>query len=126
MSEYDRDLVVELLRQLHDAAETILQRIGPIRNVHDLTDSRAGREKLDSICMQLIAIGEGLKNLDKVTGTALLPGYPQVDWKRAKGMRDVISHQYFDVDAEVVLHTCTTHVPILRDTIARILRDLSS
>ena len=66
MSEYDRDLVVELLRQLHDAAETILQRIGPIRNVHDLTDSRAGREKLDSICMQLIAIGEGLKNLDRL------------------------------------------------------------
>jgi len=38
-------------------------------------------EKLDSICMQLIAIGEGFKNLDKVTDHSLLPRYPEVDWK---------------------------------------------
>ena len=40
---------------------------------------RGRAEKLDSICMQLIAIGEGLKNLDKVTHDFLLPRYPQVE-----------------------------------------------
>jgi hypothetical protein len=34
--------------------------------------------------MQLIAIGEGLKNLDKVTNNSLLPKYPQVEWKKPK------------------------------------------
>lgn len=125
MSEYDKDLALELLRQLHDAAGTILQRIAPVRNAQDLTDSASGREKLDSLCMLLIAIGEGLKNLDKVTHGALLSTYPQVDWKSAKGMRDVISHQYFDVDAEVVFRTCTAQVPHLRNTLAQIMRELA-
>ena len=43
----------------------------------------------------LIAIGESLKNLDKITGGSLLAKYPEVDWKGAKGARDIISHHYF-------------------------------
>lgn len=62
-------------------------------------------EKLDAICMQLIAIGEALKNLDKITNDSLLPNYPQIDWKKVKGMRDIISHHYFDIDAEAI-YTC--------------------
>jgi uncharacterized protein with HEPN domain len=66
-------------------------------------------EKLDAICMQLIAIGEGVKNLDKVTDGSLLVGYPQIDWKRVMGMRDTLSHHYFDVDAEAVYAVCANH-----------------
>ena len=59
---------------------------------------KQGWKKLDAIRMQLIAIGEALKNLDKITADSLLPKYPQIDWKKVKGMRDVISHHYFDID----------------------------
>jgi uncharacterized protein with HEPN domain len=59
-------------------------------------------EKFDSICMLLSAIGEALKNLDKTTNKTLLPRYPQVDWKKAKGLRDIISHQYFDINVEAI------------------------
>ena len=38
-------------------------------------------EKFDGICMQLIAIGEGLKNIDKVTNNSLLPNYSEINWK---------------------------------------------
>ena len=58
-------------------------------------------EKLDAISMQLIAIGEALKNLDKITAESLLPNYSQIDWKKVKGMRDIISHHYFDIDSEL-------------------------
>jgi uncharacterized protein with HEPN domain len=36
-------------------------------------------EKLDAICMQLIAIGESVKHLDKVTAGGLLLRYPQIE-----------------------------------------------
>ncbi len=49
-------------------------------------------EKLDAICMQLLALGESVKNLDKVTDGTLLQQYPSIEWKRVMGMRDVISH----------------------------------
>lgn len=82
---YDKLLALEILRLIHQALFTILRRFEPVTCVEDFTGSPSGMEKLDSICMQLIAVGESLKNLDKVTGGALLPLYPQVDWKKAMG-----------------------------------------
>ena len=105
---YDKALALEILQRLHQTTETILTRFAPVKSVQDFTGSPTGMEKLDSICMLLIVIGEGLKNLDKVTSGTLLAGYPQIDWKRAKGLRDIINHQYFNVDAEEIFYICTT------------------
>jgi uncharacterized protein with HEPN domain len=112
---YDKELVLEILSQIYRASQTILERFKPVQSVNDFTDSPAGMEKLDSICMLVIAIGEALKNLDKVTNESLLPQYTQVDWKRAKGMRDIISHHYFEMDAEVVLDVCKNHIDELAE-----------
>ncbi|MCP4579209.1 MAG: DUF86 domain-containing protein [Deltaproteobacteria bacterium] len=123
---YDRELVLEIASQIHNATRTILKRFEVVQSPGDFTDSEAGMEKLDSICMQLIAIGEGLKNLDKVTDHSLLPCYPQVAWKKAKGLRDIISHHYFDVNAEAIFEVCKTHIPILGKTIATLMDDVAS
>ena len=122
---YDRELALEILRQIYQAAQTILERFEPVKAVSDLTDSPAGIEKLDSICMLLIAIGEALKNLDKTTNKSLLPRFPQVDWSKAKGMRDIISHHYFETDAEVIYDVCKNHIPELAQTINKMVRELS-
>ena len=63
---YDKELILEVLEQIRRASRTILDRFKPVKTVSDLTDSPAGMEKLDSICMMLIAIGETLKKLDKI------------------------------------------------------------
>lgn len=122
---YDRELAIEILRQIYQAAQTILERFQPVKTVSDLTDSPAGMEKLDSLCMLLIAIGEALKNLDKTTNKSLLRQFPQVDWKKAKGMRDIISHHYFETDAEVIFDVCKNHIPELAETINKMIRELS-
>lgn len=83
----------------------------------DFLVSEKGVDKLDAICMMLIAIGENLKNLDKITGGTILPQYPEMDWKGAKGMRDIISHHYFDLDAEVVFSICEDRIPCLIETV---------
>ena len=66
--------------------------------------SPAGMERLESTCMLLIAIGESIKGIDKITSKELLPQYPEVDWKGAMGIRDIIAHHYFELDAEVVFN----------------------
>ncbi len=121
---YDKELVVEVLGQIRTASQTILGRFEAIKTVSDFTDSPAGLEKLDSICMQLIAIGESLKKLDKITENSLLPKYSQIDWKKAKGLRDIISHQYFDVNAEAIFDVCKTKIKPLNDTITQIIDNL--
>ncbi|MGD8245650.1 MAG: hypothetical protein PVG25_14440 [Anaerolineae bacterium] len=64
---YDAELVSEILRQILWSAETISRRFEPVNSPDDFTSSASGREKLDAICMQLIAIGESVKHLDGVT-----------------------------------------------------------
>jgi len=92
----------------------------------DFTDSETGTEKLDAICMEFMAIGVGLKNLDNVTDKKLLTRRPQIEWKIVKRMRDIISHHYLDVDAEAIFDVCTNHVPALADTLDVIIKDISS
>jgi len=81
-------------------------------------------EKLDSICMMLIVIGESLKNLEKITGGTLLPQYPEVDWKKAMGMRDIITHHYADLHAETVFYTCKRKIPPLLEIVRKITQGL--
>jgi len=50
--------------------------------------------------------------------------YPQVEWKKIKGIRDFISHHYFDLDAEVIFSICQDHVAELLFTLKTIKTDL--
>ena len=61
---YDLKLTFHILDQIQKSVQTILKRFEPVHSVNDFTDSLEGMEKLDSICMQLITIGESLKNID--------------------------------------------------------------
>ena len=119
----DKELILEVLQQLQTATETIIERFKPVKSVYDYTDSPEGMEKLDAVCMLLIAIGESLKKLDKITNGTLLPKYPQIDWKKAKGLRDIISHQYFDINAEAIFDVCDTKIKPLSNTIKKIIKD---
>jgi uncharacterized protein with HEPN domain len=122
----DLALIREVLRQMLWSTQTIAKRFAAIRSPADFTSSDDGMEKLDAICMQLIAVGESVKHLDKITDGALLPQYPGIEWKRIMGMRDILSHQYFDIDAEVVYSVCALHLDALGQTIERMLADLDA
>ena len=121
---YDKELAIEILTQIYQATQKVLRRFELINSADDFTDSEAGMEKLDAICMQLIAIGESLKNLDKVTDHKLLTCYPEVDWKKAKGLRDIISHHYFDLDAGAIYEVCSKHMSNLAKTVNKMIREL--
>jgi uncharacterized protein with HEPN domain len=122
----DRELVNEILSQILVAAGRIERRFASIGSSDDFLASEEGIDKLDGICMMLIAIGESLKNLDKVTGGTLFSRYPEVDWKGAKGIRDIISHHYFDIDAEVVFSVCKERLPGLVRTVKAMLKDVET
>jgi len=121
---YDKELLVDILYQISNAIDRVLYRFSAIKFVGDFTNTPAGVEKLDSICMQLIAIGESVKNIDKIAGKSFLSQYKDVDWKGVKGMRDIITHHYFDIDAEAIYEVCRIHMPELKRVVNTILSDL--
>lgn len=121
---YDMELVKDILNQVLDATQKVLARFSSIKSPDDFIASPEGMEKLDSICMQLIAVGESLKNIDKITNKTLLIKYPEIDWKGVKGLRDIITHHYFDIDADEIFLVCRDHIKPLGDAIKKIINDL--
>jgi uncharacterized protein with HEPN domain len=53
-----------------------------------------------------------------------LSNYPEIDWQKVMGMRDIISHHYFDVDAEAIFDVCENRIDILGNTIEKIINEI--
>lgn len=122
---YNKTLILDILNQIIDAIETIEERCSFAKTQDDFCDTKEGQEKLDGICMKLIAVGESLKNIDKITDKKLLEKYPAIEWKKIKGIRDFISHHYFDLDADVIFDICQNEITKLLVVLKKIRKDLS-
>ncbi len=121
---YDKEFVREIIGLIEESLETILKRTIHISCVNDFLKTESNVILLDSVCMKLVAIGESIKNIDKITGKELLINYPAVNWKDIMGMRDIIVHHYFDIDADIVYYTLRTDIPLLLEVLERIKADL--
>lgn len=122
---FDRELVLNSLQQVQTLIDTIMERTAGIVDVDGFYDTPSGMVLLDAICMNLIALGEATKNLDKVSNGELLSRYPQIQWDGIMRMRDKIAHHYFEVDADVVLLTVKEDIPQVQTIVAQIVKDIS-
>ncbi len=52
--------------------------------------------------------------------------YNQVPWRRWAGLRDKLTHAYFEVDLEIVFKTANDHIPMLLLTVGQMLQDFEN
>ena len=121
---FDGELVLNTLQQIDALIDIINQRTEKVDDVNDFLSSPSGMVLLDAVCMNLIALGEAVKNLDKVSNGELLPKYNQIQWGGIMRMRDKIAHHYFEVDAEVVLLTVKEDIPLVKTVIKRMIDEM--
>lgn len=114
-------MILSLLRKIQQTVERILVNSEKIKSPSYYLLTPEGMERLESTCMLLIAIGEGVKGLDKLTEKNLFSQYPEIDWKGVMGMRDIIAHHYFDLDAEIVYDVIKNDLPKLKETLELII-----
>ena len=124
LSSESKSLALDILYDIQSAIERLQERTQKIYDIDDFLGSSDGMILLDAVCMLLIAIGESLKNLDKVTEGKLLPTYPSIPWKQIKGMRDIVSHHYFDVDPAQVLWIVKNETTPLKTAIDTFIKKL--
>jgi uncharacterized protein with HEPN domain len=83
-----------------------MRRFSDIKHPDDFIQTDAGFDRLDTIGKMLIAIGENIKRLDKITAGTLLAHYPEIHWPGVKGVRDILAHDYFNIDPEEIYNIC--------------------
>jgi len=73
----------------------------------------------DGVVRNLEIIGEATKRLPE----AIKSGYPQIEWRKIAGMRDVLIHDYFGVDLEKVWGVVKSRIPELKSVVSNILKE---
>lgn len=118
---YDEELIYSSLKQIRSAVELIIERSESVSDVNDFLTSPSGVLRLDALCMNLIALGEAVKGLDKLTNGQLLCEYPEIYWQGIMKMRDKIAHHYFEIDADVVFKTLKEDIPPMLPVIDKMI-----
>ncbi|MBN1292611.1 MAG: DUF86 domain-containing protein [Candidatus Latescibacteria bacterium] len=103
------------LKGILDAAEKIVDFSRPFSNADDFfTDQKS----FDAVCMNFVVIGEMVDRIsDEFRQTN-----SEIDWKNIKGLRNIIAHDYFGVDAEEIWSIIKLHIPALIESIRKIIR----
>ena len=81
-------------------------------------------QKLAASCMLIEAIGESIRQIDKITDGKLLPNRPEIPWEDVIGIRNHIAHGYFDIDGDIVLSVIQTELQPLQDAIRYFLKTI--
>ncbi len=72
---------------------------------------------VDAVVRELEIIGEAAGNLSN----SFCEKHQQIPWSEVMGMRNVLIHEYFNVDLPIVWDTCKKNLPELKSFIADIL-----
>lgn len=101
---------------LEDIREAIA-RIGRYTVGLSFAAFSADEKSLDAVIRNLEIIGEAAKSVPDTIRAA----YPQVEWKKIAGLRDILAHHYFDVDLVIIWDILQTKLPTLAEQIEDIL-----
>ena len=114
---------------IHDKLEEIRESIELIqtwsKNVTSADDFMLSPDKymaFNACVMRLQVIGEHVGKLLKVPEKPLSQ-YSFIPWEAIYGMRNLISHEYANIDEEIVYDTIKNELPQLLDVIHDLLKE---
>ena len=82
-------------------------------------DFMESAELQDCVIRRIEIIGEAVKNLPET----IKKKYPDIQWKRIAGMRDVLIHEYFGVDLDLTFKVIKKDIPILKEKMLAIRKE---
>ena len=126
MESSSKDLVKEYLSLMIEKSNLVVERNAPIAKYHDFLISPSSMEKFDAACMLIQVIGEIARKIDKWTSSRLFPNYPQVYWKGVFALRNIISHEYGNVDPMNIFKIIKKYLPELIVCVELILTDIKA
>jgi len=101
--------------RLDDIIEA-LDRIFDYVQGMDYDSWRKDRKTIDAVVRNLEIIGEAAANVPE----NIQEQFTEVPWYQMRGMRNVLIHEYFGLDDEVIWKTIQDDLPFLKKTIQKL------
>lgn len=125
MQSWRNDIVIDRLEQIREAISLINEWCKGYATEDDFLCSPTGMAMLDASILRLQIIGELVRAIDDMTKGELLLKYDAIPWRSIIGLRNIISHDYANVNYTIIVKIIKNNLQLLDETIAKMISDLS-
>jgi uncharacterized protein with HEPN domain len=101
------------LQDILQACDDILNFTQGMRSASEL---QADRRTFLAVIHSLQTIGEAARQMPK----SFREEYPDFPWREAASLRNVIAHEYFGLDVEIIWDVVHTRIPVLAEQVKHI------
>ena len=122
MSKDSHFTTKDRLEQISESIELIISRCEHIHSANEFLLSPDNVMRFDSCVMRLQTIGEQIGKILKQKDCPF-DKYPHIPWQAAYDMRNFISHEYANVDEEIVFEVIKEDLPRMQEVVKEILLD---
>ena len=94
------------------------------KRIHAYTENLSMHEffkdnkSYDAVMRNIQIIGDAIKHLP----VEVRKEYKTVDWKKAAGLRDIVVHEYFGVNRDIIWDVIKNKIPELETEVKKILK----
>jgi len=106
----------EFILYLEDMLQS-MQRIEEYLGDLDFRKFKTTYMVVDAIVRNFEIIGEASKNVP----IEIQEKYPEIPWRKMYGLRDLIAHEYFGMDYEMIWEIAKNNLPQNRNDLERII-----
>jgi uncharacterized protein with HEPN domain len=78
------------------------------------------RMRYSAVIREFEIIGEAVGKLSE----QLKGGYPEIPWQDIKDFRNLLAHEYFGVDLEIVWNTIRDDLPLLLEAVRKLVSSI--
>lgn len=95
---------------------TCIERIETYVGGLDRKDFFADQKTMDAVMRNLEVIGEAAKKLPE----NIKEKYPNVEWRKLAGLRDILIHHYFGIDEDIIWDVLANKIPEVKTELKKI------
>lgn len=103
MSERDWRL---FLKDIDVSAQRVVGYVGLMTREEFFADHKT----IDAVMRNLAIIGEAAKKIP----AEFRRKHPELEWKKMAGLRDIVVHDYFGIDEDIIWDVVTKRIPELQ------------
>ncbi len=111
--------VPDYLAHMHDATAKIIRYTSKMSAREFIEDERTQ----DAVIRCIEVLGEAARNIQRVD-PAFTQQHTTINWRGIYGMRNVLAHEYFNIDLETIWELIQRDIPVLYQQIQQIINTM--